>query len=120
VNLISYLTNITSDKKVIIIFIILYRYFPILENTLLICKRKKRARINKLIITLYWARNSCSILLRRRSSHESSKAVKSGSLDESAIRDDEVSARYAFIRDCECRRESCSLDMTHSSHPHLQ
>lgn len=70
--------------------------------------------------TLYSNRNSCSIRLRRRNSHESSKAVKRGSLEDKAIRDGDVKALYAFIRDCECRRESCSLEITHSSQPHLE
>jgi len=77
-------------------------------------------KVDYKVNTLYWVRSSCSILLRRRNSHESSKAVKSGSFDESAIKDDEMSARYALIRDCECRRESCSLQRTHSSQSHLR
>lgn len=44
-------------------------------------------------LTLYSARNSCSIRLSRRSSHESSNAVKSGSREERAISEGAVRAR---------------------------
>lgn len=36
------------------------------------------------------------------------------------MREGEASARYALMRERECRRESSILDVTHSSHPHLQ
>lgn len=55
-----------------------------------------------------------------RNSQESSNAVKMGSLDDRAISDGEARARYAFIRDLECRSESSILDVTHSSQPHLK
>lgn len=77
-------------------------------------------KISVKIHTSYSKRNSCSIRLNRRSSQESSKAVRRGSLEDKAIKDGEVRARYAFIRAWECLRESCSLDVTHSSHPHLE
>lgn len=71
-------------------------------------------------LTLYSARNSVSTFAILLNSHDSSKAVRSGSLELSAIRDDAVSARYALMRDCECLSESCSLDTKHSSQAHLE
>jgi hypothetical protein len=38
-------------------------------------------------LTLYSARNSASALAKRRSSHESSNAVRNGSLEERQMRD---------------------------------
>lgn len=45
--------------------------------------------------------NSCSKKLKRRSSHDSSKAVRMGSLEESATRLGLAKARYALIRERE-------------------
>lgn len=72
-------------------------------------------RINSRL-TWYSHLNSCSRNERRRSSHESSNAVRIGSLEERAIKDGEAKALYAFIRLLECLRESSLLDVTHSSH----
>lgn len=63
--------------------------------------------------------NSCSKKLKRRNSQDNSKAVNIGSFDDSAIKLGLANARYAFIRDRECRKESSRRDITHSSHPHL-
>lgn len=63
--------------------------------------------------------NSCSKKLKRRNSQESSKAVNIGSFDESAIRLGLAKARYALIRDRECRSESSKREITHSSQPQL-
>jgi uncharacterized Zn finger protein (UPF0148 family) len=71
------------------------------------------------LFTSYSSRNSFSILRSRASSRESSKAVSSGSLEESAIKDGLDSALYALMRACECRSESVSLETTQSSQPHL-
>jgi len=71
-------------------------------------------------VTWYSVLNSCSIKLSRRSSHDSSKAVRMGSLEERAISDGEARARYALIRDLECRKESSCRDVTHSLQPHLR
>ena len=54
------------------------------------------------------------------SSQLSSKAVRMGSLLERAISEGEASARYALIRDLECRRLSSFREMVHSSQPHLK
>lgn len=70
------------------------------------------------MLTSYSVLNSDSMVLSLLTSQDSSNAVSSGSLDERAMSDDEVSALYAFILDCECLRESVSLEVTHSSHPH--
>lgn len=43
--------------------------------------------------TLYSTRNSVSIRLSLRKSHDNSKAVNKGSLDERAIKEDEDKAR---------------------------
>jgi hypothetical protein len=80
---------------------------------------QKYSYIYKPLLTLYSSLNSFSILLSRLSSHDSSKAVSKGSLDDSNINEGDVSARYAVILDWECLRESISLDVTHSSHAHL-
>ena len=64
--------------------------------------------------------NSCSKKLKRRNSHESSKAVNIGSFDDSDIKLGLAKARYAFIRERECRSESSSREITQSSQPHLQ
>jgi hypothetical protein len=80
---------------------------------------KKYSSIYELLLTLYSALNSFSILLSRLSSHDNSKAVSKGSLDDSDINEGDVSARYASILDRECLRESISRDVTHSSHAHL-
>lgn len=61
--------------------------------------------------------NSCSKKLKRRNSHDSSKAVRIGSLEESATRLGLAKARYALIRERECRKESSWRDWTHSSQP---
>lgn len=66
------------------------------------------------IITWYSILNSCSIKLSLRSSQLSSKAVRMGSLEESAIREGLARALYALILLRECRSESSSLDVTHS------
>lgn len=71
------------------------------------------------IPTLYSSLNSFSILLSLLSSQDSSKAVRIGSFELSAIRELDDSALYALIRACECLNESWSLDTTHSSQPHL-
>lgn len=63
--------------------------------------------------------NSCSKKLRRRNSQDSSKAVSIGSFEESAIKLGLAKARYALIRERECRSESSKRDITHSSQPHL-
>lgn len=55
-----------------------------------------------------------------RSSQDSSKAVRIGSLDDNAMSEGEASALYALMRDLECRRESSMRDVTHSSQPHLK
>lgn len=75
---------------------------------------------------LFWIRrsghitlNSCSKKLKRRSSHESSKAVNIGSFDDNDIKLGLAKARYAFIRERECRSESSSREITQSSQPHL-
>lgn len=67
-------------------------------------------------LTWYSHLNSCSRNERRRSSHESSNAVRIGSFEERAIKDGEAKALYAFIRLLECLSESSLLDVTHSSH----
>lgn len=72
------------------------------------------------VFTLYSIRNSVSIRLSRRSSHDNSKAVNIGSRELKAIKELEDSARYALIRDWEWRRESVVLDVIHSSQPHLK
>lgn len=63
--------------------------------------------------------NSCSKKLRRRNSQESSNAVSIGSFEESAIKLGLAKARYALIRERECRSESSKREITHSSQPHL-
>lgn len=63
--------------------------------------------------------NSCSRKLNRRSSHDSSNAVKIGSFDDKAIKLGLANARYALMRERECRNESSERDWTHSSQPHL-
>lgn len=70
-------------------------------------------------LTVYSARNSVSMRLRRRSSHDRWNAVEMGSFELSAISELDESALYALMRDCEWRSESCSLEVTHSSQPHL-
>lgn len=63
--------------------------------------------------------NSCSRKLRRRNSHDNSKAVNIGSFDDNDIKLGLAKARYALMRDRECRNESSNRDITHSSQPHL-
>lgn len=58
--------------------------------------------------------------LSRRSSHDSSNAVSKGSRELSAINELADRARYALMRLCECLNESVSLDVIHSSQPHLE
>lgn len=55
--------------------------------------------------------------LRRRSSHDSSNAVSTGSRELSAISELLDSALYALMRDCEWRSESVMLELMHSSQP---
>lgn len=63
--------------------------------------------------------NSCSKKLKRRNSQDSSNAVKIGSFELSDIKLGLAKARYAFIRERECRSESSKREITQSSQPHL-
>jgi len=71
-------------------------------------------------LTMYSALNSCSAKNRRLSSQDSSKAVRIGSLEESAISEGLARALYALIRDRECRNESSCRELTQSSQPQLR
>lgn len=71
-------------------------------------------------LTMYSVLNSCSAKNNRRSSHESSKAVKIGSFDDRAMREGLASALYELILERECFNESSCLEFTQSSQPHLE
>lgn len=72
-----------------------------------------------LYLTLYSTRNSVSIRLNLLNSQDNSKAVRIGSLELRAIKLLDDNARYELIRAWEWRKESWSLEETHSSHPQL-
>lgn len=81
---------------------------------------KNNSRNFGFLLTVYSSRNSDSIACRRFSSNANSKEVSTGSLELNAIRELAERALYAFIRDCEYRKESVSCEETQSSHPHLR
>lgn len=86
------------------------------SDNLMVSNKKKEINKTKFYLNTL---NSCSKKLRRRNSQESSKAVSIGSFEESAIKLGLAKARYALIRERECRSESSKREITHSSQPHL-
>ena len=70
-------------------------------------------------LTRYSLLNSHSAKASCLSSHESSKAVRIGSLLDKAMRDGEAKALYALILLLECLRLSSILDTVQSSQAHL-
>lgn len=97
-----------------------FREIPIARKRTDSVGQSPRGWLNEIEKTTRLGHRVKMLLAYLRNSQESSKAVRIGSFEESAMREGEARARYAFILLRECRSESSIREVTHSSQPHLK